>query len=910
MKFIFACFFLCILVSGCNVVYTPTPAQKAQAFTPAAPTARATNLTVPTSDATGTANATATPRETGTIIANATASSSVTATATAPATLSQTVTAPAIATASQSVARHAPEMLGRLKLLDLPGAGRSPAALALVGHAVYVANRDSANIGAIYDERVRDFIGLEGNPTALGADPAHQRIYAATYETPTLYLIENDRISKQGAVDGHVNALAVTSDTLYVGLDNDAIVERYDANTLIKKDELKLAQGFSVGALVADAAHNRLYVGEYGRIVAIDLSTFHELMSFAVPMLYSGFAVNPTDGSVWGGAYDEASSRAYVVGYKPDGQELARLFIGAELETTAFDSLGRLYALDRFDNRVYVIQTPEAQVVATIPVNESPSAAVFDPVDNVVYVANQNSDNVSVIDGAALRVSNTIPLANAITALAANPARHRVYAANSSTNSVYVLEGDKVVGEVHTGNAPVDLAVDAAAKRLYVANRADGTLDVIDEDSLQITASQYITRFLSTVAVDSENHKLFAGSTELNPETLKPEATFFAKGSALNSLTTAQYVRANPALKKLYALASNGVPGSNSRVTLYRFAYDKMESQALGSKNGGNTTALAIDPTTNELFATNTHPLAFTSGLDVFDAQDELVFSLPQGAHTTALVINPTTHHLFLAHAQTFQFGAGLPPAPDNLVEILDTRTFGQVAVLPVPNAPFRMALLDNTVYVASYDDGMITLIGDAVTEQPSAPTPTLTPSPYPTFATTGVPPTATPAAVVPTQTVVAECVNTVPVQFAPFRSKVDKVGIAELGCTRGAEKQEQNFAYQPLERGFMIDDYRDANAKKVYVFFPDGTYKIFDDTFRDGENDTICPQVNVPAGKWRPKRGFGMVWCNVPEVQALGAGLEEEHNTPMNTQAFGNAMLWFTDARGLIVLWNDGVWQ
>src|SRR4029079_19720888 len=109
------------------------------------------------------------------------------------------------------------------------------------------------------------------------------------------------------------------------------------------------------------------------------------------------------------------------------------------------------------------------------------------------------------------------------------------------------------------------------------------------------------------------------------------------------------------------------------------------------SKNGGNTTALALDPTTNQLFATNTHPLAHTSGLDVFESQDKLLQSLALPARTTALVVNPASHHLFLAHSGTFQPNPSAPPAPDNTVEILDTRTLGHVATLDVPASPVRM---------------------------------------------------------------------------------------------------------------------------------------------------------------------------------------------------------------------------
>ena len=806
--------------------------------------------------------------------------------------------------------RAAPMIETRFQLVDLPGEGRAPTALALLGENVIVANRGSANLSVIAGNHVRATIPLEMNPSALAADSLGNRIYAATYETPTLLLIQDNRINKQVPASARVNALAYDDGLVYVALDSDAIVERYDAQTLVKKDELKLTRGFGVSEVRIDKARKRLYAATYGEIAALDLETFRELFSVDVPYLYSDFALNPQDGSIWSGGYDAESARAYVVGYSPDGQELARLFIGADLRATTFDDAGRLYVVDHFNNQVHVIQTPQAELVATIPVNLSPSDALFDATRQMVYVANQESDNVSAIDVATLRVSSTIPLANIITALAANPSRNRVYALNASTNQLYAIEGTKIVGHVATGNHPIDIAVDAQTNRVYVAGQADGTLTLIDENKLEIVATEFITRFLSTVAMDSSNNKLFAAGYELDPASLARAETFFAQGLTIGSQTLPRFERANPALKKLYALASNGVPGSNARVTLYRFLYDDLaQSKMLGSKNGGNVSALDIDSSTNKLYAANTHPLAYTHGLDVFDAQDNLVQSLALASHTPALVVNPATRHLFLAHALTYQPYPRVPAARDNTIEILDTRTLGHVATLQVPDEPWRLTVLDNLIYVASFRDGSITIIQDVQTGQPPPPTPTFTPTPYPTFPATAIAPTRSAVTATPTQTVVANCVNVAPVSFVPFQQRVQKLSIALLGCARERESESEQFAYQPLERGFMLDDYRDANAKKVYVFFPDGTYKIYDDTFQDGQEDKIC-DAPVTKNLWRPKRGFGSVWCNVPEVQALGGGLVQEHNIVLTHQAFGNAMLWHIPERGAIVLWNDGTWQ
>lgn len=796
----------------------------------------------------------------------------------------------------------APAVLIQFKLLDLPGEGRSPVALVQLGQDIYVANRSSDNVAVVQDDAARAYIPIGASPSAIVADLNGNRIYAGTYETPTLYLIENQQVTNQVATGGRINALALDGDDLYVALDNDAIIERYDASTLEKQDELQLSEGFGVSDIAVDKPRNRLYAAIYGKIIALDLAAFRERLTFTVPALYSTFAVNPADGSIWAGGYDGESSRSFVVGFKPDGEEIARLYGGGDLKATVFDNANRLYVLDRYNNKVNVIETPQARLVATIDVNEAPTDAVWDAERNRLVVANQDNDNLSLIDVKTLQVAQVVPLASLITALASDPARSRVYAASGSTNSVYVIEDDKVVDKVKTGSYPVDLALDPTADRVYAASRADGRLTVFDPDTLDIQASEFITTYLSTVAVDPVNRKLFAGSVELDPATLKPVATFYAQGFTLNSLTDVVYERVNPALKKLYGFASNGVPGSNSRITLYRFAYDDLsQSQYLGSKNGGNSTALAIDPSTNTVFVANTHPLAFTHGLDVFDGADTLLESIPLAAQTTAMAVNPATHHLFLAHARSYQPYPQSQPAPDDTIEILDTRTLGRVATLNVRD-PWRMTLMDDKVYVASYADGTITVLGDAPTAQPPAPTPTLTPSPYPTWTPIlprtpgGTPPAA---AAPPCPALPAE----------PFRA-LWEAQAAALGCPTGPAERAA-FAVQTFRDGYMFDDLRNLNAKKIYALFPDGTFQVLEDTWREGDPARPCNEIPVPPGQFHPQRGFGKVWCEHPEIRdELPGAVANEAAVELLVQAFAHGMMWANTPRGIVILFDNGTWE
>ncbi len=67
--------------------------------------------------------------------------------------------------------------------------------------------------------------------------------------------------------------------------------------------------------------------------------------------------------------------------------------------------------------------------------------------------------------------------------------------------------------------------------------------------------------------------------------------------------------------------------------------------------------------------------------------------------------------------------------------------------------------------------------------------------------------------------------------------------------------------AYQPFEHGSMlfVDRTTYTRERLIYVFFEDGTFQQFDDTWREG--DPASGGLAPPQGLFEPIRGFGRVW-------------------------------------------------
>jgi hypothetical protein len=118
---------------------------------------------------------------------------------------------------------------------------------------------------------------------------------------------------------------------------------------------------------------------------------------------------------------------------------------------------------------------------------------------------------------------------------------------------------------------------------------------------------------------------------------------------------------------------------------------------------------------------------------------------------------------------------------------------------------------------------------------------------------------------------------------------------------------QETWTAVQRFERGMMF--WR-GDQRMIYVLANDGTWRKVADVWIEGMPDYACPD-EPPAGRVKPKRGFGYVWCNSPDIKSLvGWGIEEEYGITGRFQTFqGGEMMSGQDGTVYILL-HSGWWR
>jgi YVTN family beta-propeller protein len=106
--------------------------------------------------------------------------------------------------------------------------------------------------------------------------------------------------------------------------------------------------------------------------------------------------------------------------------------------------------------------------------------------NNVMYVANYNSNSVSAINATSTFVSNTVPVGVHPVALAETPNGSKIYVANQGDNSVSSLNVASLSANVvtgFTGITPVWVTARGDSQKVYVLTQGDGKLVTIDTAS-------------------------------------------------------------------------------------------------------------------------------------------------------------------------------------------------------------------------------------------------------------------------------------------------------------------------------------------------------------------------------------------------------------------------------------------
>lgn len=859
-------------------------------------------------------------------------------TVTGPAVLALTVAPTSLSPQSATLApTPAPCVVaaaaGQVPLLPLPAAVRDPVALALLQGRVYVAGRRSANIGVVENDRLQSVLPAGDSTAAIAADETLGALFVLDDKLGQLSMLRGGAVqatiaitdaTQPGSAAGSYLLADPASHRLFAAMDTGpAQVVVIDTQAFKVSRRVPLPGVTHVGKMTLDAQDSKLWFAQYDSISALDLNSWTVSESVRLPgSTYGVLLFEPQARRLYADYYSSGSYLAVIEG----GKLSASVPVGAD-PADAVVSGPRLYVANSYSNTLSVIDMASSRVVTTIAVGVAPRALLADPSGGRVYAAVTGGyaaevNRLEVVDAGRDVVSGSIPLSANVSQLVADQTRGRLYILLPSSREVLVSDGQQVLARVPLGFAPQQMALDEPGGRLYVTDYTSQQLSVVDVVAAKVVDQRAIALSspLDAVAVDTLRKRVLLGNRTFAPDSLSPTGHYTLTGFTLpygdGMIPTT--LLANPSIPRIYAVAGNGVPGSNGGVILYAVDGDSLQQIALSQER--NVSAVVLDNAAQRLYQATTHPLAGYTRLGVLDPLSfKTIATLDLPAHVTAMALNEQTHHLFLTY-----HAYGTAPSPLNdVMQVLDTRSLGSVLSTTVVSEPVAIAVLGDRAYVAGSTGNSLAVYRDCQAGAPPAPTPTQTPTPYPTLPP--APPTPTPTRA-PQPTAAVSATTSAQRAATPFPMSDCAVAPAtwlgqwfnavqsprvpvwsELGCPVAPPRVVQ-IAIQAFANGYMM--WR-GDTHKITVAQYNLRWTEYDDTWDAAQPEGGTEQP-PSAGLIAPKRGFGKIWREkLGGVTAdIGWATEEERGIASELQDFAPATAYKDHSTGFGVFYRNGTWK
>ena len=148
------------------------------------------------------------------------------------------------------------------------------------------------------------------------------------------------------------------------------------------------------------------------------------------------------------------------------------------------------------------------------------------------------------------------------------------------------------------------------------------------------------------------------------------------------------------------------------------------------------------------------------------------------------------------------------------------------------------------------------------------------------------------------------------PVVIGPFSNAWQSVR-SVIGCAYGPVIKGTT-AEEHFEGGIML--WREpVDQAQAVVLFDDGTWQIVAHSpYVEGSPEFSCPDANTPPQcPPTPKRGFGMIWCDRPDIRSrLGKAMDCERGYTGTMQQFERGFMLLNDNGVAYVFFDTGRWE
>jgi len=325
---------------------------------------------------------------------------------------------------------------------------------------------------------------------------------------------------------------------------------------------------------------------------------------------------------------------------------------------------------------VVATPAPAQTLLTSVATGSYPIAVAVNAVTNKVYVANQNSNNVTIIDGVTNNTA-TVAVGAGPDAIAVNAVTNKIYVANANASTVTVIDGvTNHPSTVSTGAGPFALAVNPVTNKIYTANYNASSVTAID-GATNTTSTISVGSRPFAVAVNSSNNQVFVTDSASGDVAVIDGATNTVVTRIAVGLSP-RAIAVNPVTDQIYAAnfqsgtvsVIDGVAYSVATVVVGTYpaalAVDPVRNQVLVA-NGGSSFATLIDGATlsTTTIATGSSPVVvdidvvtgkayfanndYHGTLTMFDEASGATSSVMLDRSAAALSVNMVSNRVYVA---------------------------------------------------------------------------------------------------------------------------------------------------------------------------------------------------------------------------------------------------------------------
>ena len=319
-------------------------------------------------------------------------------------------------------------------------------------------------------------------------------------------------------------------------------------------------------------------------------------------------------------------------------------------------------------------------------------ALAWDEATGRLFVSHTYTNQISALDLDAGQVSGVFPTAVELQDLAVDPGRGRLYVTDSA-GLLHVLDSD-TDQEIETLPGSGRIAVDGPHGRLYTGGLGADRVRIHDAGALQQTG-EIMTEAIPVADAYSGGLYLVQNGVYLaSLETMTVTGAIsdtLPQPSGLSPNPTAIDAVVDPGTGRLFAIISNGVPGSNGGTYLY--VYEPATYQKVLTDTERSPWYLDVDPTTGRAYVSRIHIGSSSTSLLV----DGRTYTARVDDLFGPLRVDPALGRVYL----TTESGDG-----EAELLILDADTLQTLGSVPVP-AGMALYALDpkgHLLYLANSD--------------------------------------------------------------------------------------------------------------------------------------------------------------------------------------------------------------